>query len=589
MEQYRRDGKITGETKWSGTFISVGWELNQESLTLETGESMTVDLINFVAHVGESYRFWADGIAHVLELSESDEADMAVQIIQQRIQARIDRGENLDVAALTGRMLSSSGSGHVAICILASIVMLLFAVIGFYFYVTEPEKGGLESTVIAALAAVGLFALGRIKRPRLDVFETELQHHSFFGKQTNLKYEDIEGLSCGITRVVYESGKEKRVHTKIAIDGPEGTVRYSDSGGGAKELESLKESISDGLIRRFWTALQRGQSIPFGAKTSLTPAGLEQPDGSIISYENISEVRTLLGEGKIQLFLKDERKPALKITSKEKNFYPCVELLSLLADPSITYKQFCGPTITAVGPREETPPPTNAAGTADLPDTQAVSDSSFPGIKVAEKKRRDPVRISSGIQVLESRAVTAVWLLRITMLVMAVQIYIYKCLYENRRQPELFDMLQIAAVVFWVLLIVTGIFYLRWKYQASANLHTACERRLKYSPRACCGYYFFPLLNFFYPMQAMLEIQSRSKADVGYMVYIWWTLMMLSTFIERALLFGPGGDVLIGGDWIILIGITVARGVGGLFLIKIIKAVTEKQRRYRHAIEDIAT
>lgn len=572
MEQYRQDGKITGETKWPGTFISVGWELNEESLTLETSEFMTVESINFVARVGESYRFWADGIAHVLELSESDEADAAVQIIQQRIQTRIQRGENLDFTAPSGRMLSSSASGHVGICILTSIVMLVFAVIGFYFYFTQPEKGGLASSIIAALAAVGFFALGRINRPRLDVFETELQHHSFFGKQTILKYEEIEGLTCGITRVVNESGKETRVHTKIAIDGPEGTVRYSDSGGGAKELESLKEIISDGLIRKFWTALQRGQSIPFGAKTSLTPSGLEQPNGSVISYEDISEVRTLLGEGKIQLFLKDERKPALKMKSKEKNFYPCVELLSLLTDPSITHKEYCGSRIMSASPRAE---------------TQIASDSSTE--TAALNEHRDPGKVSTGIRVLESRAVPAVWLLRITMLVMAIQIFIYWCFYERKRHSELETAHTATFVVWLILFVVTGIFYLRWKYRASANLHHACKRRLKYSTWGCCGYYFFPFLHFIYPMRAMHEIQSRSKADVGYMVYLWWTFLMLSTLVERVLLFGPGGDILTGRDWIVLMATTGARIVAGFFLIRIIKVVTEKQRRYRLAIEEIAT
>lgn len=346
MKQLPQEGKITGETKWHGTIVKVGWELNAESLTLETGESMKVDSINFVKRVGEAYRFWAEGIEHVLELSDSDETEAAVKVIQQRIQARIDRGENLSFAAATGRMLSSSCSAHGGICILTSIVLLVFSAIGFYSWFTQPQKGGLGGTIMALLAAVALFALGRIKRPRLDVFETEVQNYSFFGKQTNLKYEDIEGLTCCITRILNESGKETRVHTKIAIDGPEGTFKYSDSGGGAKALESLKETITNELIPKFWTALQQGRSIPFGSKSSLTPTGLEQADGSVISYADISEVRTLVGEGKIQLFLKDERKPALKMKSREKNFYPCVELLSLLADPSITYKEYCSNRIT---------------------------------------------------------------------------------------------------------------------------------------------------------------------------------------------------------------------------------------------------
>lgn len=346
MGKHSQEGKINGSTKWNGTSLPVDWELNTDTLSLETGESLTVDSINFVARVGEVYRFWDDGIKHVLELSESDEAEEAVSIIRQRIQARVDSGEDLTFSEPTGRLLSSSCSAHGGICILVSIVLLIFGAIGLYSYFTQPQKGGLGGSIMAIVAAIGLFAVGRIRRPRLDVFETELQNHSFLGKQTTVKYDDIEGLTCDITRVLNEQGKETRVHTKIAIDGPEGTFRYSDSGGGAKDLESVNSRISEGLVRRFWSALEQGKSIPFGTKLSLTPDGLEQPDGSLIAYEDIAEVRTLVGEGKLQLFLNDERKPALKIKSSDKNFYPCVELLSLLADPAMTYKEYCGSRIT---------------------------------------------------------------------------------------------------------------------------------------------------------------------------------------------------------------------------------------------------
>ncbi len=203
--------------------------------------------------------------------------------------------------------------------------------------------------------------------------------------------------------------------------------------------------------------------------------------------------------------------------------------------------------------------------------------------------QKNPNTISSGIQVLQSRAVPAVWLLRITMLVLAVQIFFNWSLFESRRRSGQLETAYTATHITWlILLCVTGIFFLRWKYQASTNLHHACERRLKYTPRGCWGYYFLPFLNFVYPMRAMHEIQTRSKADVGYMVYIWWILILLSTLIERALFLSPGGDVLSGRDWIVLIVVASQRIVAGFFLIKIIKAVTEKQHRYRLAVEDIA-
>lgn len=136
------------------------------------------------------------------------------------------------------------------------------------------------------------------------------------------------------------------------------------------------------------------------------------------------------------------------------------------------------------------------------------------------------------------------------------------------------------------MLVVTGIFHLRWKYRANANLSLVCKRPLKYSPLGSCVYYFVPLLNFFFPMRALHEIQSRSKANVGYMVYVWWTLVIGSTLLERAFYLQPGSSVLVGRDWIVLMVIASLRMMAGFFLIKVIKSVTEKQRRYRLAIED---
>lgn len=241
------------------------------------------------------------------------------------------------------------------------------------------------------------------------------------------------------------------------------------------------------------------------------------------------------------------------------------------------------PSKTSASREEATQPPRRPVQTTQTPD-----DSSSAGDSIATNKQKQPNKVSGGIQVLESRAVPAVWLLRITMLVMAVQIYLFWSLYESGRRSDLLEMVQMAVVVFWITFIVTGIFFLRWKYRANANLHIAGKRRLNFSPRGCCGYYFFPFLNFFFPMRAMLEIQSRSKAGVGHNVYIWWILLMLGTLIERAIFLRPM-YVFHEGDWIVLIAITSLRIIAGLFLIRIIKAVTEKQRRYRLALEDSAT
>ncbi|MCR9198347.1 MAG: DUF4328 domain-containing protein [Planctomycetaceae bacterium] len=179
------------------------------------------------------------------------------------------------------------------------------------------------------------------------------------------------------------------------------------------------------------------------------------------------------------------------------------------------------------------------------------------------------------------------WSLRIILLVLASRIFIFWRLYQNRRPSDLVRTSEsVTLVLGLVMLVVTGIFHLRWKYRANANLSLVCKRPLKYSPLGSCVYYFVPLLNFFFPMRALHEIQSRSKANVGYMVYVWWTLVIGSTLLERAFYLQPGSSVLVGRDWIVLMVIASLRMMAGFFLIKVIKSVTEKQRRYRLAIED---
>lgn len=201
---------------------------------------------------------------------------------------------------------------------------------------------------------------------------------------------------------------------------------------------------------------------------------------------------------------------------------------------------------------------------------------------------RLPEAFLAGVDTLTSRAVLLVWSLRFMMLLLAARIFIFWRFYESRRPSDLILTAQTATLVLaCVMLVVTCIFHLRWKYRANANLGLVCKRPLKYTPLGSCVYYFVPLLNFVFPMRALLEIQSRSKANVGYMVSVWWVLLVGSTLLERAFYLQPGSSVPVGRDWIVLMVIASLRVIAGFFLIRIIKSVTEKQHRYRLAMEDV--
>ncbi|MFK7817331.1 MAG: DUF4328 domain-containing protein [Planctomycetaceae bacterium] len=213
--------------------------------------------------------------------------------------------------------------------------------------------------------------------------------------------------------------------------------------------------------------------------------------------------------------------------------------------------------------------------------TSSVSND-FPadGKTVASGKHGDHHNVAGGIQVLESRALQALWLIRLTMGMMATQCFILWRLYEGGQSNALMIALAIVFGLQFLLLVSGVVFFLRWKYQASANLHQACTKPLRFTPSGCCWYYFIPILNLFYPIRALNEIQSRSKARVGYMVYIWWLLWILASLIARA-----SFDISrFEAACVVSVAALCVAIVSGFFLTRIIQVVTEKQRRYRLAI-----
>lgn len=196
-----------------------------------------------------------------------------------------------------------------------------------------------------------------------------------------------------------------------------------------------------------------------------------------------------------------------------------------------------------------------------------------------------PDVVSAGIQKLESRATPAVWLLRITVAVMAFRGFIFWYVFDSGRSEALEVTAAIALLAQLLSIVVTWVFFLRWKYQASANLHVVCKRRLKFSPGRCCWAYFIPILNFFYPMRTLNEIQSRSKANVGYMVWFWWPLWIVGGFVTQMSL----SQGLRTKPMCVLSIASASLGIiAMLFLIAILKTVTEKQRRYGLAIQSSA-
>lgn len=189
-------------------------------------------------------------------------------------------------------------------------------------------------------------------------------------------------------------------------------------------------------------------------------------------------------------------------------------------------------------------------------------------------------------QFLPLNSTAVAWLLRATMLVMAIHGFLFWCFYHyGRRGSSSIATAQVGVFILQlVLVIATAIFFLRWKYRAYKNLQVACSTPLKTSAGWAVGVYFIPILNLFRPAMAMHEIQSRSKANIGYSAYGWWFLWILSGILARAAMNGPGSNNK--AVFVVSIIAVCFSLIAGFLLLKIIRTVTEKQRRYRLSLRD---
>ncbi|MFK7768180.1 MAG: DUF4328 domain-containing protein [Mariniblastus sp.] len=206
---------------------------------------------------------------------------------------------------------------------------------------------------------------------------------------------------------------------------------------------------------------------------------------------------------------------------------------------------------------------------APLTDSAAIKSLGPPIAAETIYKRFKP---------LNSTAVT--WLLRATMLAMAINAFCFLCfiLWGRSKAPSIATAQTAAFVIQLILWIATGIFFLIWKHQAYANLKAACVNPLKTSAGWCVAVYFIPFVHLYRPVTAMYEIQSRSKAGIGSSVIGWWLLLILVSILSRVASTAPGDDNKAGQ---VLTIVAICLGIiAGYLLLKIIRTITEKQRRY---------
>lgn len=104
--------------------------------------------------------------------------------------------------------------------------------------------------------------------------------------------------------------------------------------------------------------------------------------------------------------------------------------------------------------------------------------------------------------------------------------------WELRTIAETNDFRQlIAATVEFAVLIVSGIFILKWIYRANSNASALGAKNMQYSPWGSIIWYFVPIAALWMPYQAMKEIWKTSISPADWenvkppaLIDIWWAI-----------------------------------------------------------------
>ncbi|MCC6629863.1 MAG: DUF4328 domain-containing protein [Chloroflexi bacterium] len=97
------------------------------------------------------------------------------------------------------------------------------------------------------------------------------------------------------------------------------------------------------------------------------------------------------------------------------------------------------------------------------------------------------------------------------------------------------------GIVEFIIIIVTGIVFLRWIYVSHQNVRATGAKGLSVSPGWAVGYFFIPIVCLWKPYKAMKELWQASadpldwrEVECGPLLGIWWTLWIAVTVLARA-------------------------------------------------------
>lgn len=93
------------------------------------------------------------------------------------------------------------------------------------------------------------------------------------------------------------------------------------------------------------------------------------------------------------------------------------------------------------------------------------------------------------------------------------------------------------ALIFLPLFLITAIFFMKWIYRVSKNLHTLSAGGWDFSAGGAVGWFFVPIASLFKPYHAMREIWSKAhqKKWGGETKLLpgWWTLWLISIILGQ--------------------------------------------------------
>jgi hypothetical protein len=161
------------------------------------------------------------------------------------------------------------------------------------------------------------------------------------------------------------------------------------------------------------------------------------------------------------------------------------------------------------------------------------------------------------------------------------------------------DKVFFASLVFFEIIshfglgILCAIPFLSWFYQAYKNLLAFNVSGLKFSPGAAVGYFFFPILNLFYPFKIAKEIWHASDPKNVYapesilmkppdpkIIAFWWNAIILSViFSNISNFFNKDGNPLMSSYATIFSMVAnFSMAVAAVFAILMIKAINQRQQ-----------